>query len=209
MPGSSQHFTLFRPDIIECLAEGEMLSNGNRITPETWFLSCLAREYEQIAAGHDCNVKISATHAKDARDLWVRDRKRIEVAEDSTPDHFKQAGFLTYWLRRRLAVETTHRYQIHAFIEDQDSFVLGVNDICAFLFGFRLCLYFEFRELIAAGADISAELRKIVVEDHLKHDIATLMRGKNLSPHALYLIFRTLFVDLRRPRRKSAILRFV
>ena len=74
--------------------------------------------------------------------------------------------------------------------------MLSANEICAFLIGFRLCQYFDFEPLIEETGEIVARIRKVNLEAHLLQDAATLLRHKNLSPHALYLIYRSLFYRL-------------
>ncbi len=56
---------------------------------------------------------------------------------------------------------------------------------------------------------ISHAMQELDLAGSRKFDIATLLKHKNVSPHALYLIYRTLFYDLTKPRRTAPVLSLV
>jgi hypothetical protein len=91
-------------------------------------------------------------------------------------------------------------------VVEQDKFLLSPNEICAFLIGFRLCLYFSLKHLIDESDHIGHEIQARTLDANLKFDVATLLKHKNVSPHALYLIYRTLFYVLERPARSAPVL---
>lgn len=203
------HFiTIYRPDVFECFRDGPA---GGRHQPDIakrWFATCLAYQYENIARQHACEITLSATRLEEARLLWMRDSERIDIRGDTTPDHFKQVGFLVYWLRRRMVVHASRRDLAREAFEEQDRFVLAANEICAFLIGLRLTMYFELKSFIDSQDHVGHEIQRLQLDDSLKFDVATLLKHKNVSPHSLYLIYRTLFYDLQRPQRSTPALAF-
>ena len=201
--------TIYRPDVFDCFRGSVPNSLSDKDAPKQWFASCLAYQYDDIAKRHHCEVRLSPTRLEEARLLWLRDTGRIDIDGDTIPDHFKQAGFLAYWLRRRMVVSWWQRSLVDEPTEEQDRFLLGANEICAFFVGFRICLYFEFKEEINSRDHIGHLLQELALESSLKFDIATLLKHKNVSPHSLYLIYRTLFYDMKRPERKASVLSIV
>lgn len=162
----------------------------------------MAIVYEQVAAGHHCSVMIAADRLEEVRAHWMRDTDRIEIDGDSTPDHFKQAGFLCYWLRRRQTVSLSSRKIISEQHQQiQDLYLMNGNEITAFLVAFRLAAYFEFKDQIDSVENIEQEISGLHLSHAFVSDIAVLMKNKNLSPHALYITLRGLFYNLSAPRR--------
>ncbi|HEY0327746.1 MAG TPA: hypothetical protein VGC77_01505 [Rhodopseudomonas sp.] len=198
--------TLYRPDIFERF-RGDGFADP--LDARQWFASCLAFQYDDIAKRHSCEIRISPTRLEEVRLLWKRDTGRIDILGDTIPDHFKQAGFLAYWLRRRMVVGWSERHSAQHPTAEQDRFLLAVNEVCAFLVGLRLCVYFEYKDLIDSTDHIGHRLQELHLARNLKFDIATLLRHKNVSPHALYLIYRTLFYDMTKPEWNAPVLSLV
>lgn len=197
---SQDHITIYRPDVFECFRKGAPAGDmRDEDAAKRWFATCMAFQYEDIAARHDCWIRISPTRLEEARLFWNRDVSRIDIEGDTTPEHFKQAGFLVYWLRRRMVIGFQGRREGGEPTDEQDKFLLRANEIGAFLIGFRLCLYFEMKALIDGADHIGHVLQKQNLENGLKFDIGTLLKHKNVSPHSIYLIYRTLFYNLERP----------
>ena len=74
-------------------------------------------------------------------------------------------------------------------------FLKFANEILAFLVGFRLCLFFE-----AAAQSDQARLRQLQqykLRPEYLRDTGLLMNHKNGSPHALYMIYRSLVYPFR------------
>lgn len=204
--------SIYRPDVFECFRSGDEEGAPSPVSAEAFFSTSIATQYNLIAKGFGCSLKLSAFRLEDARRLWIRDVDRIEIEprfdvesapnatdRDGIPNHFKQIGFLVYWLRRRCVVESIERNRPAAekpHQTPQDRFILSGNEICAFLLGFRICQFFEMSLTADPDEDVAARIRQINLEAHLIHDAATLLRHKNLSPHALYLIYRALFYRL-------------
>ncbi|ABD88962.1 hypothetical protein [Rhodopseudomonas palustris] len=198
--------TLYRPDVFERFRGDGFTEPADA---KQWFASCIAFQYDDIAKRHLCELRISPTRLEEARLLWKRDTGRIDILGDTIPDHFKQAGFLAYWLRRRMVVGWWQRNLVDHASEEQDKFLLSVNEVCAFFVGLRLCVYFEMKSQIDENDHIGHALQDINLGSDLKFDVATLLKHKNVSPHALYLIYRTLFYDLSKPPRKATVLSLV
>lgn len=196
-------YGLYQPNIFGYLRDG---AGAIGVAPEEWFRTAVAAAYDQIAFSHGCNIRMSADRTDEARLFWARDIGRLEIHGDTVPDHFKQAGFLAYWLRRRIVVQ--HVSRAIAFDHDEDQhrqtqFVMMSNEFCAFVLGFRICVFFVYGHLADEGDDIAADLERIQVEPSLLFDIAALMKNKNVSPHSLYTVFRSLFYNLELPKRRN------
>lgn len=200
--------TIYRPDVFDCFRDGTKLESGELVDAGQWFATAVAEQYQDIADRHGCRIELSTTRLEEARSLWARDTDRIDIKTETPPDHFKQAGFLVYWLRRRAVLNFAQRRESGVDISEQDRFLFGSNEVAAFLIGFRLCLFFEMKHFIDTGDHIGHDVQKYIFDGELKFDIATLLKHKNVSPHSLYLIFRALFYDLRRPPRSAAVLAY-
>jgi hypothetical protein len=204
----SDTITIYRPDVFDCFRDGVRLESGELIDAEQWFATAIAEQYQDIANRHGCRIELSTARLEEARSLWSHDTGRIDIKTETPPDHFKRAGFLVYWLRRRAVLNFVHRRESGVDVSEQDRFLFGSNEVAAFLIGFRLCLFFEMKHFIDIGDHIGHDVEKYHFDSELKFDIATLLRHKNVSPHSLYLIFRSLFYDLKRPPRSAPILTY-
>ena len=105
---------------------------------------------------------------------------------------------MAFWLRRRLVIEDIQVMPnpIQGVPDDyisprQEEFLSAGNEIAAFLLGFHYCLRYEYK---------SGEID--LLTGHLSTDFMTtvgvLLREKNVSPHALFLIYKALFIDLNK-----------
>ena len=206
MAADGDFVTIYRPDAFDCFRLAPAARRGDAEAARQWFASCMAYQYDDIAKRHSCEVNLSPTRLEEARLLWMRDTQRIAIEGDTTPNHFKQAGFLVYWLRRRMVVAACRRGLVDEPTGEQDKFVLSANETCAFLIGLRISLYFDLKDKIDSSDHIGHELQEFSLESALKFDVATLLKHKNVSPHSLYLIYRTLLYDLRKPRHIAPIL---
>jgi len=110
-------------------------------------------------------------------------------------DHFKHAGYLTFWLRR-----TTPVIRLDIFDRDYenlseidqyyvDFLTLFVNEHLAFTLGYEICSFFACR-----SGGITLEPSAFQFDRAFIHDMHSTLKRKNMSPHALNLIFRALFM---------------
>lgn len=168
----------------------------------TFFFNFVDYNFSRFAAQYGCSITTSPRRMLDAFDAWRRDAKawlgEMNEHQGTTGlDHFKYAGILAFWLRRRLVIERI-QYLDPAISEGarepsatQERFVEFGDEICSFFLGFHFCFRYEYDER-----------RWDLPTAHLNDDyvaiMATFLKRKNVSPHAMYLIYKSLFVDLNR-----------
>lgn len=185
-------FTLFQPNALHCMHYGK----PGVITPQDWFVKAMSLAYGSLASVYNCEVDLSKRRLLEARKHWQQDLERVILDGDSErPDHFKEAGFLAYWLRRRIVVNESSKISGAPNIIYLNEFLEYTNEFLAFLVGFRVCLFFEAtRASGAARVDMLHQYRLNI--EYLK-DVAVLLHHKNVSPHSLYIIYRSLFYNFK------------
>lgn len=167
-----------------------------------FFFNFIDYNFSRLAEQYKCTVTTSPMRMLDVFDAWRRDAKgwldEMNRHQGTVGlDHFKHAGILAFWLRRRLVVERV------TFVENpsppfeagyvsplQEHFAEFSNELLSFFLGFHFCLRYEFTP---TGWDLSATN----LDDNYVATIATLLKRKNVSPHAMYLIYKSLFTELR------------
>jgi hypothetical protein len=189
------NYTLFQPNALEFMHNGQVLDDGTVISKDDWFARALDEAYTDIAAQYSCEVWLSARRLAEAHMLWEHDLTNMTITDSDTPDHFKQAGFLAYWLRRRVVVERSAEGEGMPEVIYRDDFLRYCNEWSAFLIGFRICLPFEADRL--RGEARMQDLHTFRLNPEYLRDLAVLLHHKNVSPHSLYLIYRSLFYHLR------------
>ena len=197
-------YSLYQPDIFDYFRAGYRTAEGTEVTADSFFRGCIALACRDIAQAFDCTISLSVVRLQEARVHWVRDVGRIEIDGGGTPNHFKQCGFLAYWLRRRIVVQQVARAGA-VRSSDQDRFVKFSNEICVFLIAFRIAAYFQFQPWFDAADDASVKLAGVGLDRDFIEDMMTLLKHKNVSPHSLYLVLAALFVDIRHPRSKNVV----
>ena len=147
----------------------------------------------------------------EAYDFWNQDQARTleKGIEDGAEglDHFKHAWFISFWLRRLTPINVTHRdvKAAHTNAEKQDFFLRYGKEICALLIGYEICLYYEMAAIadestgqtIVPMTEWEAVLKKTNFTQPLLRDFAMVLKHKNMSPHSLYLLFKSLFANIR------------
>lgn len=147
--------------------------------------------------------QLSQPRVVEAHGAWLSDLKRVNDHEPQLGgglDHFKRCGHLAFWLRRMSpvveAVDTTTNYQDAPGPDlsgDENAFrdlLFGYcNEYLAFDLGFQFCRYYEINK---AGGSTRANCL-ILDEDYLR-TTCHFLKYKNVSPHALFLIYKSLFL---------------
>jgi len=204
-------YSLSRPKILEDLRDIE------------WFGECMNRFYRRTARQWNCVVEPSARRLLDACDFWMEDESRTlafgidqsETADDADAkptelDHFKHASILAFWLRRLVPINTTWPADADGRVindddyvptERQNHFLLYGNEWCALLAGFQIALNYELQRASAeAGKDgVPSDferllaLREVALPDRFIYEFPRLLKHKNISPHAIYMTYRSLF----------------
>lgn len=175
---------LYRENIINVLKYG----NPPGLSPYDAFGAIIGDEYEAIAAQYGCEVSPITINLMQAQDLWVQDIDNLGVIDSDEPDHLKHAGWLCHWLRKKKPIgELTIRDESKLTATYEKYY----NDVTAFIIGLRVALFHECCRLGYSDEDIVELLAKHHYSDIL-HDVSVYLHHKNVSPHALYLIYRSL-----------------
>jgi hypothetical protein len=200
---------LFQPEFLEYLKTGHPDYIGGGKSELDYFCEAIQFNYFEISKRFACGVGCSRQRLEDAFGLWKRDCTRVYDGSDSVPNHFKQAGFLAYWLRRRMVVlkTPTHSQSLPGDkIEMREKFIVSANEMLAFSLGFHICAYHHYKkEIDASEGSVTSHFQSLSIPQKYLHDAAVLMRHKNISPHSLYLIYYSLFTSLQRPLIMSAV----
>jgi len=148
--------------------------------------------------------QFSIQRLHDAHHAWMDDLKRVGDNEpdlDQGLDHFKQSGHLAFWLRRTSplidVVDLTGNladpagYPL-AEIELQFRKLLFAygNEYLAFDFGYQIC---KFHECAKPGGSTRAS--QLVPSVEFYRTTCHFLKWKTVSPHAVFLIFKSLFVE--------------
>lgn len=132
---------------------------------------------------------------------WREDLSRVEDRESNLGrglDHFKQCGHLAYWIRRTSPI--IEYVDLSALWEDPEElypdevelrdFIYEYGDqFIAFDLGFQICQYYEFER-----TDRKEEMRQPQMTKDVLHDICHVLKFKNVSPHSIALIYRSIFI---------------
>ncbi len=134
---------------------------------------------------------------KDAHAAFCRDKENMPNSlpdSSSTPDHFKMAGVLVYWLRRFAPVYELRSLNLgYPSTEDlRELLEKYPSELLAFEFGFAICHYFESEKEGNSTAMPAIDANSL---DFYK-TICYMMKFKNMSPHSLGAVYRALYVPL-------------
>lgn len=154
-------------------------------------------EYAFKDACKEGHIKPVFSHAlmHDAWESFRWDTKRLDDNMSSKPDHFKICGFAAYWLRRNSPViglkksntKITRDKQVK---ELQHLLTKYGRSFLAFHLGYEICHFYE-RNREEGGLPGSAP--RIPDADFVE-TLCYVMKYKNLSPHAMGMIYRSLFL---------------
>jgi hypothetical protein len=197
-----ESFTLFQTKIIGKLKE------------RTFFVNAMAYNFYVIGEDWGTSVQISRRRVGEVFDYWTADASRTlkdGINQSTTElDHFKNASFIAFWLRRQIPINTTFILRADGEIVDgnplsseQEVFFRYGNEICALLIGFQLCLYYE---LVRKDNDANVVqfkgpridyINKLRLRHELVREFGMVLKHKNMSPHGLYLMYKSLFSNLQ------------
>lgn len=171
-----------------------------------FFFNFVDYNFNRFAGQYGCSVSTSGLRMLDVLDAWRRDASawlgEMNRQQGTTGlDHFKHAGILAFWLRRRLVIERIRYLQPEdSRVEPsstQDRFVEFADELCSFFLGFHFCFRYEYEER-------RWDLPTAHLSDDYVATMVTFLKRKNVSPHAMYLIYKSLFADLDSERPISA-----
>jgi hypothetical protein len=157
----------------------------------------MAFNFHDIGIEWNCSVRASAHRLGEVHDYWQADATRGNLKE---LDFFKHASLIAFWLRRYLPIHSTSfgKGMDDVTSRDQDFFLQYGNEICALRIGLDLCSYYEFYtwNVLQIGLDAPLEtIRSYGLGHENIMDYAKILKDKNISPYALYLLYRSLFTQ--------------
>ncbi len=169
------------------------------------FVDAVNYAYNEVAEQYFCRCDMSERRLIEAYDYWQEDANRtlgLGIDKKSkTLDHFKHAAFICFWLRRtnpinelrgQSPVPNDRRKSAQLF------FQYG-NEICALFIGLQLCLFYESGRWDEESSNVSPiggltdRLKLVSLPPDLLGDFAMILKHKNMSPHAIYLMYKSLF----------------
>lgn len=186
---------------------------ADKLKDREWFIACMAHNFSFIADEWNCITIVNKKRMGEAYDYWIEDLDRTLDKgidrETVSLDHFKEASFLVFWLRRMIPIDTYLKQNLGdryagKMSDDQKYFLQYGNEICAFQIGFRICLYFEIsrpyeQENVTAirhFPDIDTHLKNSRLKTRMLKDFVMIMKHKNMSPHSLFLLYKSLFTNI-------------
>lgn len=145
---------------------------------------------------------VSAARLFDAHSFWKADLKRLTFSlhtDSVTPDHFKQAAHLAYWLRRSGPVIEFFDSRgpmepvIDKPLEDKYERIRELlfnygTEYFAFDLGYLICRFYETNR--SDGKHMSKDF---TLDEEYIQTVCCFLKEKNVSPHALYLLYKSLF----------------
>jgi hypothetical protein len=156
-----------------------------------------------LASRWGCGVQLSVRRLGEAFDFWREDRTRTlaeGIATSVTLDHFKHASFIAFWLRRMLPINQTLVVSAYKSVredtdanDDQKFFLRYGNELCALLIGFQVCFFYEVGRRRGVQPVHALDLRRYSLPRQTIADFVMILKHKNMSPHALYLMYKSLF----------------
>lgn len=163
-----------------------------------WFIDCVAAHFTNHHQIMRVNVRLSARRLQDAHSFWLGDEQRILQTEMSSSlelDHFKQAAHLAYWLRRSspiVEIIDNSNSGFENIDENREFHYKYANEYSAFMFGYDICRFFE-----AHRVDSGVFANDFELDEDYVAVMCQFLKAKNVSPHALFLIYKSLFFNLR------------
>ncbi len=125
----------------------------------------------------------------------TRDIKRLpeSITNSNEPDHFKRAGYIAYWLRRyRPVIKWDDQHKDKNLSPEaeraREFFNDYIHEYLAFNMGYRVSLFYAMNSV-----DSDGKIPHIIDASYL-NDVCYLMKYKSISPHAMNMIYRYLFL---------------
>ena len=166
------------------------LKNGTPDGKNRWefFYEVIADEIDLVASHFGCEAEISEIKLLEAQSTWLHDLRNLRVAESDEPDHFKHAAWLCHWLRKKSVIS---RLGIHQEERLTEVFEDHFNEYVAFAIGLKLVIFYECCERGLSDETIAKSVATSAIPALIR-DVAVYLSHKNVSPHAIYLIYKSL-----------------
>lgn len=168
-----------------------------RIKAKEVFIEEIHNDFHQRCEELDASFHFNKGRAIEAYFHWMQDLKVIPVRDPviKAPCHLKCAAFLIYWLRRFSPVD-------EFACDDLDSgsvqfLVKYGREYLAFDIGYRAAQVYERgingRALPGDAFSLQSFDSRVDVNDFVE-TVTQVMKAKNVSPHALYLVLKAIFL---------------
>lgn len=166
----------------------------NNIETEDGFGELVKHGFDEDA--HDAFLKLeySVGLLHDAYQSYRWDTQRLDknMPNSESPSHFKLSGCLAYWLRRNSPIEnwkTTE--EEHRITDDAKGLRKFISDYGRvyhpFMLGYRICWSFE------RNKEDGSPFLSTTINANYINTVCYYMKYKSVSPHALGLIYQSLF----------------
>lgn len=160
------------------------------------FCETVAKCYGQVYIKAGCIIDVDETRLLEAYVLWLNDLDRVKQFEmhgSIELDHFKQAAHLSYWLRRVAPILSVQNAEEGKSKQSEALYKVLVkygNQYCALDLGFHLCGFFEANRV---GSKIYSSDYEL--DNDFSLAVSHFLKTKNVSPHAMFLIFKSMFYN--------------
>ncbi|WP_281855897.1 hypothetical protein [Litoreibacter halocynthiae] len=191
-------YRLFQEQIFKKLRNG---SGG--ISKQDFFNKVINQAAKSIAAKKNSSIVLSPGRLWEVQELWDGDLRSLidgdKIENSRLPCEYKHAAFLTYWLRRRVVVESKApiNTDINVVCEDFNKYT---NEYLALAIGIKLVLYHHYVPSGSSSEQTISSLEAIELPAELLKEAVVYLHHKNVSPHAVYLFFKALLVKMPPPR---------
>ena len=165
-----------------------------------YFVSTYARYVEETLMQANLFPCLSMTRLVKVQEAWINElRRAVERDPNLTGglDHFQQVSYLVFWLRVLKpvkAVETNDNFKLTHEETSDDTHALRsiikpyANEYLAFCFGFQICKYYEINK-----SNPNFDAVDVFPSQDYFRTAARYICYRSVSPHALTLVFKSLF----------------
>jgi len=177
-----------------------------------FFVKCIEYNYQRYATPHNIKISLSKYRLHESHSYWIEDLKRFKDNNIEDCDElcmYKQASFLSYWLRRRMVINNfDHLNQEMPYItgaveKTQDlpsnmvNYIKLCNEYSSLMIGINICLNYRLQEKkFTTAADKELYTNNIGEKvSALIQDMSVNLKKKSISPHSLYLLYKSIFLD--------------
>ena len=165
------------------------------------FWGVITKHLEYLVEGLGLTIEVCPQRLKSAHKLWHEDLNRSAQNDmgGGHLDHFKHAGYLAFWIRRatpviRIDFDKSKYDRLSASDKYYVDFLIQFsNEHLAFTLGYEICLFFE-----CYRVGMPLDPKAFGYSSAFAHDMNSTLKRKNMSPHALNLIYRALFMAHQR-----------
>lgn len=165
------------------------------------FFNVVQNQLSVLLQPYQLRGDLSLARLNEAHFYWLADLGRIGTHEldGANPDHFKQAGHLAYWIRRVRPISNLEVINVDskadmspedAYADEYRLYFNYGNEYLAFELGYHLSLFYILFAATKPGRIVTPSWDFIECTCHF-------LNAKNVSPHALFLIYKGFFDGAR------------